>query len=204
MGGFDPYSSSKGCCELLISSHRRSFFNLKNSACLASARAGNVIGGGDWSQDRLIPDILNSLQISESILVRNPFSVRPWQHVLDPLSGYLVLAQKLYEKNNHYAEAWNFGPREDECKPVKWIVNKMIEKWGGGNWHTEKSDNLHEAKYLKLDCSKAKTELKWEPIWNINESLNAIISWHKKWLSGDNMKDETIKQIENYTIPVKK
>ena len=142
-------------------------------------------------------NILNSLQKSE-YFDKNPFSVNQ-RHVLDPLSGYLLLTQKLYEKNNQYAGAWNFGPREDESKSVEWIVANMIEKWGRGSWHTEKTDDLHEAKYLKLDCSKAKKELKWEPRWNLSDSLNAIINWQKKWISIENMKDETIQQIKKYT-----
>ena len=132
MGGHDPYSSSKGCAELVTSAYRRSFFNTSDSAALASARAGNVIGGGDWAEDRLIPDILRAFEKSEAVVIRNPLSTRPWQHVLEPLSGYLVLAEHLYENGNEFAEGWNFGPKDEGCKPVDWILDKMVNTWGDG------------------------------------------------------------------------
>ena len=199
MGGHDPYSSSKGCCELLISSYRRSFFNQSDSALIASARAGNVIGGGDWSEDRLIPDILRALDNSESIVVRNPLSIRPWQHVLEPLSGYLVLAQQLYNQGSQFAQAWNFGPNDQDCKSVEWIVRKMIKKWGSDvSWQRDSNHNLHEAQCLKLDCTKAKKELKWKPKMDLDFALELIISWQKKWLSNENIKEECISQIREY------
>ena len=199
MGGYDPYSSSKGCCELLISSYRRSFFNESNSAFIASARAGNVIGGGDWSEDRLIPDILRALDNSESILIRNPLSIRPWQHVLEPLSGYLILAQQLYNQGGQFAQAWNFGPNDEDCKSVEWIVKKMIAKWGSEvSWQRGNNHNLHEAQCLKLDCTKAKKGLKWEPKLDLDFALELIINWQKKWILNENIKEECISQIREY------
>jgi CDP-glucose 4,6-dehydratase len=176
MGGHDPYSSSKGCAELVTSAYKRSFFNTVNSASLASARAGNVIGGGDWADDRLIPDILTAFEKSKPVIIRNPLSTRPWQHVLEPLSGYLVLAQQLYEKGDDYAGGWNFGPKDDGCKPVNWILDKMVAQWGNGaRWELDKANNPHEAGFLKLDCSKAANKLKWQPKCSLEESLESKI-----------------------------
>jgi len=199
MGGHDPYSSSKGCAELVTSAYRRSFFNTENSASLASARAGNVIGGGDWADDRLIPDILNAFEKSEPVVIRNPLSTRPWQHVLEPLSGYLVLAQQLYEKGDELAGGWNFGPKDDGCKPVNWILDKMVAQWGNGaSWELDKANNPHEAGFLKLDCSKAANKLKWQPKWSLEESLELIINWHQKFLKGADVRDQCIKEINSY------
>jgi len=143
MGGHDPYSSSKGCAELVTSAYRKSFFNTKDSPALASARAGNVIGGGDWAEDRLIPDILRAFESSVPVVIRNPLSTRPWQHVLEPLSGYLMLAEALYEKGDVFAEAWNFGPNDEDCQPVDWILNKMVQAWGdNASWQLD-TDNNH-------------------------------------------------------------
>lgn len=199
MGGHDPYSSSKGCCELLISSYRRSFFNKSDTPALASVRAGNVIGGGDWSEDRLIPDILNAFEKSKKVIVRNPLSVRPWQHVLEPLSGYLVLAEQLYLNGEQYAEAWNFGPQDEDCKNVEYILDRMVDNWGkGASWKLDNNSNPHEANFLKLDISKAAKKLQWEPKWNLDFTLKSIISWHKKWLSGKNIKEVCISEINRY------
>lgn len=200
MGGNDPYSSSKGCAELVTSAYRHSFFNIDNTAYIASARAGNVIGGGDWADDRLIPDILRAFESSKPVIIRNPLSTRPWQHVLEPLSGYLVLAENLYIHGTAYAEAWNFGPKEDDCKPVNWILDKMVVDWGtDARWELDKSNNPHEAGYLKLDCSKAASELKWNPKWNLEYTLNLIVNWHQGWQSGINAKDLCLKEIESYS-----
>ena len=200
MGGHDPYSSSKGCAELVTAAYRRSFFSTKETASLASARAGNVIGGGDWSDDRLIPDILKAFEKSESVIIRNPLSTRPWQHVLEPLSGYLVLAQELFENGDAFAEAWNFGPKDEDCKPVNWILDKMVSKWGDGAcWELDKNNNPHEAGFLKLDCSKAANRLKWQPKWNLEHTLNLIIDWHQLYLNKLDVKKECIKEIKNYT-----
>ena len=176
MGGYDPYSSSKGCAELVTSAYRRSFFNTKESASIATARAGNVIGGGDWAEDRLIPDILNAFEKSHPVIIRNPLSTRPWQHVLEPLSGYLVLAENLYLYGDEFAEPWNFGPKDEGCKPVEWILNKMVDNWGeGARWELDENNNPHEAGFLKLDCSKAANKLKWEPRWDLEETLKLIV-----------------------------
>lgn len=199
MGGHDPYSSSKGCAELVTSAYRRSFFNTEESASLASARAGNVIGGGDWADDRLIPDILRAFEKSESVVVRNPLSTRPWQHVLEPLSGYLVLAQELYENGDKFAGGWNFGPKDEGCKSVEWILNKMVKNWGeGANWKLDEKTNPHEAGFLKLDCSKAANRLKWKPKWELEETLELIINWHQNFMKGNDVKEECLKEIKKY------
>lgn len=199
MGGYDPYSSSKGCSELVISSFRRSFFQGNDSANLASARAGNVIGGGDWSEDRLIPDIIRAFEKNQPVIIRNPLSTRPWQHVLEPLSGYLVLAEKLYREGEQYAEAWNFGPKDSDCQSVQWILDKMISRWGdNASWELDKNSNPHEAAFLKLDCSKAKLKLKWIPRWDLEFTLAKIIDWHKKKLKNINIKEESLEEIKHY------
>lgn len=199
MGGHDPYSSSKGCAELVTSAYRSSFFNTINSPNLASARAGNVIGGGDWSDDRLIPDILKAFEKNESVIVRNPLATRPWQHVLEPLSGYLVLAQHLYQNGSDYAEGWNFGPKDEDCKSVSWILDKMVTKWGNGaSWDLDKNNNPHEASYLKLDCSKAAQKLNWLPKWNLEYTLETIINWHRHYLSGKNIQEQCLLEITKY------
>jgi len=200
MGGHDPYSSSKGCAELVTSAYRRSFFNSENSASLASARAGNVIGGGDWSDDRLIPDILRAFEKSEPVIIRNPLSTRPWQHVLEPISGYLVLAESLYRHGDDFAEGWNFGPKDEGCKPVDWILDKMVANWGSSaSWELDKNSNPHEAGFLKLDCSKAASRLKWQPKWELQETLEMIINWQQRYLKGADMKKECLKEIKKHT-----
>ncbi len=201
MGGFDPYSSSKGCCELLVSSYRRSFFNNKNSPSISTVRAGNVIGGGDWSEDRLIPDILRSFENNKKVIIRFPKSVRPWQHVMDPLSGYLILAENLYEFGEEYASAWNFGPENEDCKTVEWLVDEITRRWDGNpKWEIDKNIQPHEAGLLKLDCSKAKKLLNWFPVWNLNETLDFVIDWHKSWSNNEDMRKKTLEQINNYII----
>jgi CDP-glucose 4,6-dehydratase len=200
MGGHDPYSNSKGCAELVTSAYRRSFFNTPETASIATARAGNVIGGGDWAEDRLIPDILRAFEKSESVVVRNPLSTRPWQHVLEPLSGYLVLAQELYEHGDKFAEAWNFGPNDEDCKPVNWILDQMVSQWGkDANWELDKNNNPHEAGFLKLDCSKANNRLKWQPKWTLQETLELIIDWHHIYVSGNDVKTQCLKEIKKYS-----
>lgn len=200
MGGYDPYSSSKGCVELVTSAYQRSFFNSNESPYLASARAGNVIGGGDWAEDRLIPDILKSFEKSEPVLIRNPHSIRPWQHVLEPLSGYLVLAQELYEKGDEYSGAWNFGPNDKDCKEVSWILDIMVKYWpNNASWIHDSNNNLHEAGFLKLDCSKAKHRLKWNPKWNLEQTLKSIVNWHQIYLKDGDLKQQCINEINNYS-----
>ena len=199
MGGHDPYSSSKGCAELVISAYRRSFFNSVNSASLASARAGNVIGGGDWSDDRLIPDILKAFENTEPVVIRNPLSTRPWQHVLEPLSGYLVLAQELFLNGDEFAEGWNFGPKDEGCKPVDWILDEMVAQWGeSASWELDKNSNPHEAGFLKLDCSKAANRLKWQPKWELRETLKMIVDWYQLYIDGSDIKKQCIKEINLY------
>ena len=199
MGGHDPYSSSKGCAELVTSAYRRSFFSSEDTASLASARAGNVIGGGDWAEDRLIPDILSAFEKSEPVVIRNPLSTRPWQHVLEPLSGYLVLAQELYLNGDDFAEGWNFGPKDEDCKPVSWILDQMVSHWGNNaSWGLDKNNNPHEAVFLKLDCSKAANRLKWQPKWELRETLMMIVDWHQNYLKGKDTREECLKEIKNY------
>ena len=200
MGGHDPYSSSKGCAELVTSAYRRSFFSSDVTASLASARAGNVIGGGDWAQSRLIPDILRAFEKSEPVVIRNPLSTRPWQHVLEPLSGYLVLAQELFLNGDNFAEGWNFGPKEEDCKPVSWILDEMVESWGGNaSWSLDKENNPHEAGFLKLDCSKAASRLKWKPKWDLQLTLKSIVDWHQHYTNGGDLKKQCLKEINNYS-----
>lgn len=199
MGGHDPYSSSKGCTELVTSAYSRSFYNDDNTAFIASARAGNVIGGGDWSEDRLIPDILRAFQESKPVIIRNPESTRPWQHVLEPLSGYLLLAQSLYIDGKNYNGGWNFGPIDEDCKSVSWILNEMVKIWGGDSkWKLDLDNNPHEANFLKLDCSKAASKLKWLPKWRLRESLELIVDWHKVFISGGNIKRQCLMEINKY------
>ena len=200
MGGHDPYSSSKGCAELVTSAYRRSFFSAEQTASLASARAGNVIGGGDWAEDRLIPDILRAFEKSEPVVIRNPLSTRPWQHVLEPLSGYLVLAQELFINGDEFAEGWNFGPKDEECKPVSWILDRMVEIWGGNaSWSLDKENNPHEAGFLKLDCSKAASRLKWKPKWDLQFTLKSIVDWHQIYSNGGDIKKQCLKEINTYS-----
>jgi len=199
MGGHDPYSSSKGCAELVTAAYRNSFFNTNDTPFLASGRAGNVIGGGDWAEDRLIPDILKAFEKEQSVIIRNPLSTRPWQHVLEPISGYLVLAERLYNDGEAFAEGWNFGPKDEDCKPVGWILDLMVEKWGkGANWELDKNNNPHEAGFLKLDCSKAALKLNWTPKWHLDKTLDLIVDWHQNWLSGKNNKQQCLQEIVSY------
>lgn len=199
MGGHDPYSNSKGCVELVTSAYRNSFFNTEHSAALASARAGNVIGGGDWADDRLIPDILRAIEQSKPVVVRNPKATRPWQHVLEPLSGYLVLAQHLWEHGQPFAQGWNFGPRDEDAQPVEWILNHMVQAWGdGASWQLDSDPQPHEARYLKLDISKARTHLKWEPTWDLQTTLTRIVNWHRAWLQSDDMHAHCVEEINSY------
>ncbi len=197
MGGHDPYSSSKGCAELVTSAYRRSFLQDQGIG-LASVRAGNVIGGGDWADDRLIPDILRSFEKNEPVVIRNPKATRPWQHVLEPLSGYLVLAQKLYGEQDKYAEGWNFGSNETDVRPVDWILDKMIIKWLNSSWELDQNSNPHEAVFLKLDISKAESKLGWKPVWELNQTLEKIIDWHKAWLNKEDMQTICLAEIEEY------
>jgi len=197
MGGFDPYSSSKGAAELVISSYRRSFFQ-DSEKKIASARAGNVIGGGDWSPYRLMVDIIKSIQNNVNIEIRNPIATRPWQHVLEPLGAYLLLGAKMNEERK-YDEAWNFGPEKENIVTVRELLDKTIAEYEQGKWK-DVSDNekLHEAKLLSLDITKAKTTLNWQPVLDLDETIKYTVEWYKLYKC-ENVMDLCIKQIEKYT-----
>jgi CDP-glucose 4,6-dehydratase len=198
MGGHDPYSNSKGCAELVSNAYRKSFLKQAGIA-MATVRAGNVIGGGDWALDRLVPDILRALEKQEPILIRNPHAIRPWQHVLEPLSGYLLLAERLYKHGQADAEGWNFGPRDEDARSVQWIVEHLCETWGNNaSWSLQPGDHPHEANYLKLDISKAHQRLQWAPRWTLATALTCITTWHKAWLTGHDMRTYSLKQIADY------
>lgn len=203
MGGYDPYSNSKGCAELVTAGYRSSFFNAEKYAehgiALGSGRAGNVIGGGDWALDRLIPDMLRAIGAGQPVMIRNPHSIRPWQHVLEPLSGYLTLAEKLYTEGPVHAEGWNFGPHDIDAKPVEWIIERMTQEWGAGaSWQLDGQNHPHEATYLKLDCSKARGQLGWHPRWDIGQTIARIVEWHKACDQGADMREFTLAQITTY------
>jgi CDP-glucose 4,6-dehydratase len=205
LGGADPYSSSKACAELVTGAYRQSFFSgnlATSSAALATARAGNVIGGGDWSLDRLIPDALAAFKAGRSLIVRNPVATRPWQHVLEPLSGYLLLAQALFEKGSTFASAWNFGPRDEGTQTVERVVNQFSAAWGNNlGWQQDPKAQPHETYLLKLDCSKAHQELGWSPKWSLAQSLEKIVQWHKALEAGNDMKAVSLEQIKQYLLP---
>ncbi len=204
MGGHDPYSNSKGCSELVTSSYRRSFFD-KSNVALASARAGNVIGGGDWASDRLVPDILRAFERKVPITVRNPNSTRPWQHVLEPLSGYLVLAERLWRDGAAVAEGWNFGPRDQDVRPVRWIVDYMAQSWGdGASWRLDAGANPHEAHFLKLDTSKATSRLGWRPRWTLDKALDYVTQWQRAWHEKRDMQQVCLEQIQEYMNEMEK
>jgi CDP-glucose 4,6-dehydratase len=203
MGGYDPYSNSKGCAELVSAAYRSSFFNSDtyhdHGVALATVRAGNVIGGGDWAEDRLIPDILAAFEKNKLVDIRNPHAIRPWQHVLEPLRGYLMLAEHLYLQGSSYAEGWNFGPNDEDAKPVGWIVEQMASLWGNqSQWQIDSSDHPHEANYLKLDISKARSRLDWHPALRLKDALQLIIDWSKQRQAGVNVRELTLSQIKNY------
>jgi CDP-glucose 4,6-dehydratase len=201
MGGHDPYSSSKGAAELVTASYRRSFFASPEGPAIASARAGNVIGGGDWGRDRLIPDLVRAALDGETLEVRNPTAVRPWQHVVNPLSGYLLLAQTLWS-SPELASGWNFGPVDDEARPVSWIVEWLRERWSGRpNWSSSPGPHPHEAHYLKLDSSRARERLGWRPLVPLDTALDSIVAWYEALGSGADMRAVTLEQIEELPEP---
>jgi CDP-glucose 4,6-dehydratase len=198
MGGHDPYSNSKGCAELVTAAFRRSFFSNPDGTRLASARAGNVIGGGDWAQDRLVPDIMRAAAAGETLHVRNPTAIRPWQHVLNPLSGYLVLAQALWESQER-ACAWNFGPSDEDARPVGWIVRRIGDLWPEELRVThDPGPHPHEAHHLKLDSSRARAYLGWRPAWGLEEGLEAVVEWYRRWREGEDMRAVTLEQIHAF------
>lgn len=203
MGGYDPYSNSKGCAELVTSAYRNSYFHpdkySQHGVAIASGRAGNVIGGGDWAGDRLIPDIVRAIMHGKPVNIRSPHAIRPWQHVLEPLSGYLTLAEKMHTEGAKFGEGWNFGPNDEDAKPVQWIVEKLTKAWGdGASWVLDGGEHPHEAHYLKLDCSKAKMRLDWQPRWHLEDALRSIIEWHRAHRDGNNMRELTLRQISAY------
>ena len=204
LGGYDPYSNSKACSELVTQAFRNSFFNPDNHAShgvgLASARAGNVIGGGDWAPDRLLPDCVRAVLSGDKIMVRNPGSVRPWQHVLGPLSGYMLLARRLFEDGPGYSAGWNFGPDERDARTVEWVVRSFCEKWGeGASYEVAGVPQLHEAGYLKLDCSKAMKALGWRARWDLDRTLDSIVEWTRAYRDGKGLMQVSLAQIEEYS-----
>jgi CDP-glucose 4,6-dehydratase len=203
IGGHDPYSSSKGCSELITSAYRKSFFNSSNNqniVSLASARAGNVIGGGDWAKERLIPDLIKSIMNNEPVKIRNPNGIRPWQHVLEPLSGYLKLIEKIEFNKDKFSESWNFGPNE-ENKPVSWIIDKISKLYGVKcNTYVDNKKIIHETQSLKLDCTKAKQQLGWEPKTNLEKGLELTVEWYKQYENNNNVRKITEKQIEDFNL----
>ncbi len=204
MGGYDPYSSSKGCCEIAISSWRRSFFNpadydKKHHVALASVRAGNVIGGGDWAKDRIIPDCIKALEANKPIDIRSPRSIRPWQHVLEPLSGYMLLATKMYQEPTKYCEGWNFGPHMESVTPVWDVASLVIKNYGSGELRDLSDPNaLHEAKLLMLDITKAQIKLGWQPRMNISQCIELVVDWYKKYKSTDEVYALCVAEINKY------
>ena len=203
LGGIDPYSNSKACAELVTSAYRTSYFQkpvppFKNVA-VATVRAGNVVGGGDWAKNRLIPDTVKALQDSEVIIIRNPSSIRPWQHVLEPLGGYMSLAEKLWEHGVEYAEEWNFGPSDNDAKTVSWVVDQLCRLWGSDSkWKEIPQPYPHESHYLKLDCSKSKNRLEWKPKLSLDTTLEWVIEWFKNYNNKNDLRDFTKKQITKY------
>lgn len=202
IGGHDPYSSSKGCAELVTAAYRTSFFELKDGTprvALASARAGNVIGGGDFSRDRIIPDFMAAIAKGKPLYVRFPDAIRPWQHVLEPLSGYLLLAERMWENPVEYSQGWNFGPAPDDIRPVRWIVEKLSSYWDRPiSWETDVSPKPHEANLLVLDSTKARMKLGWTPRWTIDEALRAVADWYEAYLGGKSVREVVLRQIEAY------
>lgn len=199
LGGRDPYSNSKACAELVSSAYRHSYFNQPNSPGLATARAGNVIGGGDWAEDRLVPDIINACKEKKPVIIRNPQALRPWQHVLEPLGGYLLLAERLYEAPTVFSSSWNFGPQEEDVVPVAWLVEFIIKAWQANTaWQYDDNQHPHEEKCLKLDCSKAKAELGWRPAWNLEKGLQATIAWYQAYQEQAAMQEYTLSQIKAF------
>jgi CDP-glucose 4,6-dehydratase len=203
LGGYDPYASSKACAEIVSAAYRTSFFPLdrlhEHRVALATARAGNVIGGGDWSEDRLIPDLVRGFRSGRPVLIRRPNAIRPWQHVLDPLHGYLILAKKLFAQQPQFASSYNFGPREEDTWPVERIATKLVEMWGNGaSWIRDSVPSVHEDNVLRLDASRARVELGWQSRLEIEAALEWTMAWYRAWNQGDNMAEFTEGQIAEY------
>lgn len=199
LGGYDPYSSSKGCAELAASAYYRSFFQDKEVG-VATARAGNVIGGGDWAMDRLVPDAVRAFMAEDALVLRNPDAVRPWQHVLEPLAGYLMLCQHLADNPGSFSGPWNFGPGEESIQPVSQMADILVKQWGStARWELDKDAQPHEAVMLKLDCSKARHRLKWNPVWSLEKGLLEVVRWYKAWQQDDDMYRLSLDQIQEYS-----
>ena len=203
MGGYDPYSSSKGCAELVTAAYRNSFFPparySSHGVAIASTRAGNVIGGGDWGEDRLIPDIMKSNLANQPVTIRFPDAIRPWQHVLEPLNGYLQLAEHLWNEGAEFTGGWNFGPDNNDCRPVHWILEMLNKQWEGGiKWVQSAADNPHEATYLNLDCDKSKQLLGWSPRLDLTAALELLVDWYQGYARSENMRELSISQLEYY------
>ncbi len=203
LGGYDPYASSKACAEIVAAAYRSSFFPIdrlpEHHVALATARAGNVIGGGDWSEDRLIPDLIRGFRSGQPVLIRRPSAIRPWQHVLDPLHGYMMLAQELLVQPARFASAYNFGPSDEDVWPVERIASKLAPMWGNGaSWTRDSVPGVHEAHVLRLDASKARVELGWKPRLKIEAALDWTVGWYRAWNRGDNMAEFTKQQIGEY------
>ena len=203
MGGYDPYSNSKGCAELVTSAYRQSYFSSEkysqHHVAIASARAGNVIGGGDWSEDRLIPDAIKAFEANQPLMIRNPLATRPWQHVLEPLSGYLVLAQALYEQGADFNGGWNFGPRDEDARSVHEVIDLLIQQWGApASWKQVLGEQPHEAHALKLDISKASQYLQWSPKWSLENAVEKISLWQQAYQKQSDMHAVSLQQIQDY------
>ena len=198
MGGHDPYSSSKGATELVTAAYRASFFDTADAPAVASARAGNVYGGGDWSEDRLLPDVFRAALAGEAIRVRNPEAVRPWQHVLNPLSGYLRLAERAWADRD-CAAGWNFGPGDDDARPVRWIVERIDALWDAPlRWEVDPGPHPHEAQWLKLDSSLARARLGWTPRWDLGDGLERTVAWHRSHRDGADVRETTLTQLREF------
>jgi len=195
LGGEDPYSSSKACAELVAAAYRRSYFQAEGSPRIATARAGNVIGGGDWGEDRLLADIVRAVELGEPVMVRNPDAVRPWQHVISPLAGYLRLVEELWRREGA-SRAWNFGPAEEDERTVGWIVGRLAELWGGAfDWRVDEGDNPPEARHLALDSTASELQLGWRPVCGLQEALGLLVAWHRSHRRGEDMREVSLGQI---------
>jgi CDP-glucose 4,6-dehydratase len=206
LGGYDPYSSSKACAEIVSAAFRQSYFPVEelgksHQVAVATARAGNVIGGGDWSIDRLLPDLVRGFLSGKPVLIRRPYAIRPWQHVLEPLHGYIRLAERLLTHDPKFATAYNFGPIEDDARPVHWIAERMSQSWGdGASWVLDEVEGPHEASYLKLDASRASADLGWTPLLRLDTALDYLVRWYRQWDKQADMHALTLSQIENYSL----
>jgi CDP-glucose 4,6-dehydratase len=203
LGGHDPYSNSKSCAEAVTAAYRHSFFHPeaigRHGIVLASVRAGNVIGGGDWARNRLIPDVIRAFLNDETPQIRRPRAIRPWQHVLEPLNGYLLLAQRCWEVGSEFGEAWNFGPRDQEARPVAWIVEKLCELWGNDrSWQSDEQDYPFESRTLRLDCSKAIHRLGWTPRCSLEQALRMTVDWYRAYQQQADLRTVSLEQIEAY------